>query len=44
MIEQGVPAALAQAGVSPERVAGLGVDFTSCTVLPADADGTFRCA
>jgi L-ribulokinase len=43
VIEQGVPAALAQAGVSAERVAGLGVDFTSCTVLPADADGVPLC-
>jgi L-ribulokinase len=43
VIEQGVPAALTQAGVSPERVAGLGVDFTSCTVLPADADGVPLC-
>jgi L-ribulokinase len=43
VIEQGVPAALAQAGVSPERVAGLGVDFTSCTVLPAGADGVPLC-
>ena len=43
VIEQGVPAALAQAGVSPKRVAGLGVDFTSCTVLPADADGVPLC-
>jgi L-ribulokinase len=43
VIERGVPAALAQAGVSAERVAGLGVDFTSCTVLPADAEGVPLC-
>jgi L-ribulokinase len=43
VIEQGVPAALEQAGVSGERVAGLGVDFTSCTVLPADAEGAPLC-
>jgi L-ribulokinase len=43
VIERGVPAALAEAGVSAERVAGLGVDFTSCTVLPADAEGVPLC-
>jgi L-ribulokinase len=43
VIERGVPAALAAAGVAPERIAGLGVDFTSCTVLPADAEGVPLC-
>ena len=43
VIERGVPAALAEAGVSGERITGLGVDFTSCTVLPADADGVPLC-
>jgi L-ribulokinase len=43
VIEQGVPAALADAGVGVGQVAGLGVDFTSCTVLPADADGVPMC-
>lgn len=35
-----VPEALAAAGVAKEEVRGIGVDFTSCTVLPAKADGT----
>jgi L-ribulokinase len=43
VIETGVPAALAAAKVAPETVVGLGVDFTSCTVLPADAAGTPLC-
>jgi L-ribulokinase len=43
VIETGVPAALASAQVAPESVVGLGVDFTSCTVLPADATGRPLC-
>jgi L-ribulokinase len=43
VIEVGVPAALEAAGVTGEAVLGLGVDFTSCTVLPADAAGVPLC-
>ncbi len=43
VIEEAVPAVLAQAGVDGGAVAGLGVDFTSCTVLPTDADGVPLC-
>ena len=44
VIEQGVPAAVAGGGsVAPIRSSGIGVDFTSCTVLPAAADGTPLC-
>ncbi|SCG41901.1 ribulokinase [Micromonospora coxensis] len=39
-----VPAALADAGVDPRDVIGIGVDATSCTVLPTRADGTPLCA
>ncbi|MGC4789307.1 ribulokinase [Micromonospora sp. DT178] len=38
-----VPAALRAAGVRPEDVCGIGVDATSCTMLPALADGTPLC-
>lgn len=38
-----VPAVLAQAGVSADKVAGLGIDFTACTVLPIDQSGTPLC-
>ena len=34
VLEDGVPAAVADAGVAAGEVVGLGVDFTSCTVLP----------
>ena len=35
-----VPAAVKEAGVAPEDIVGIGVDFTTCTILPAKADGT----
>jgi L-ribulokinase len=34
---------LAGTGVSPNGVAGIGIDFTSCTMLPTLADGTPLC-
>jgi L-ribulokinase len=36
-------AAMAQAGAAPDDVVGIGVDFTSCTMLPALRDGTPLC-
>ncbi|MBC7188241.1 MAG: ribulokinase [Calditrichaeota bacterium] len=42
-LEQIVPRALREAKVGPEQVVGIGVDFTSCTVLPTAADGTPLC-
>jgi L-ribulokinase len=41
--QQAVPAALAEAGVSPADVIGVGIDFTACTMLPTTADGTPLC-
>ncbi len=35
--------AIADAGVAPEAVVGIGVDFTSCTMLPVLNDGTPLC-
>jgi len=35
--------ALSQAEISPEEVAGLGIDFTSCTLLVADENGEPLC-
>jgi L-ribulokinase len=43
VLEDGIPAAVADAGVAPDEVAGLGIDFTSCTVLPVTRDGTPLC-
>ena len=38
-----VPRALARAGIDPASVIGIGIDFTSCTMLPTTADGTPLC-
>ncbi len=38
-----VPDALEQAGVCPCDVIGVGVDFTTCTLVPVTADGTPLC-
>jgi L-ribulokinase len=43
VLRHAVPAALADAGVDPSRVIGIGTDFTACTVLPTLADGTPLC-
>ena len=41
--ESAVPEAIEKAGVAPDDVVGLGIDFTSCTVLPVTEDGTPLC-
>ena len=43
VLEEGIPAAVADAGVAADDVVGLGIDFTSCTVLPVTPDGTPLC-
>jgi len=35
-----VKSAMVKAGLSPQAVVGIGVDFTSCTLLPTDKNGT----
>ncbi len=43
VLRHAVPAAVAGAGIDPALVAGIGTDFTACTVLPTTADGTPLC-
>lgn len=43
VLEHAVPDVLQISGVSPEDVIGIGVDFTSSTILPIDADGVPLC-
>ncbi|GAB2978887.1 ribulokinase [Saccharothrix stipae] len=40
VLKHAVPAAIADAGVDPADVIGIGTDFTACTMVPVKADGT----
>jgi L-ribulokinase len=42
-IGRAVPEALSAAAVNGSSVVGVGVDFTSCTILPVDAEGRPLC-
>jgi L-ribulokinase len=42
-LQETVPALLAETAVDPAEVIGVGIDFTSCTMLPTLADGTPLC-
>jgi len=43
VVEQAVPEVVEEAGVEADAIVGLGVDFTSCTVLPVTSDGVPLC-
>jgi len=43
VLRTAVPAVMEMAAVTPEQIAGLGIDFTACTMLPVKADGTPLC-
>ncbi len=43
VLERSIPAVMKESGVDAEQVVGLGIDFTSCTVLPTTGDGTPLC-
>ncbi len=38
-----IPDVLARAGIHPEDIIGIGIDFTACTMLPVKNDGTPLC-
>jgi len=42
-IESTIPAVLDESGIDPRAVIGIGIDFTSCTMLPVTSDGTPLC-
>jgi L-ribulokinase len=43
VLTDAIPYVVAEAGVDPQLVKGLGIDFTSCTVLPVDSEGIPLC-
>ena len=43
VLKDAVPEAMEDAGVDPASVVGVGIDFTSCTILPTTSDGTPLC-
>ncbi|MBS4223266.1 ribulokinase [Lederbergia citrea] len=43
VLQTTIPAILKESGVSADDVIGLGIDFTACTVLPIQVDGTPLC-
>jgi L-ribulokinase len=43
VLRTAVPEALRDSGVDPQRVVGIGTDFTACTMVPTLADGTPLC-
>jgi L-ribulokinase len=43
VLKTAIPAVLAESGVDPADVIGVGIDFTACTMLPTTADGEPLC-
>jgi L-ribulokinase len=43
VFQETIPALLAETGIDPEQVVGIGIAFTACTMLPTLADGTPLC-
>ena len=43
VFKHAIPAVLASSGVDPVDVIGVGIDFTACTMLPTQANGTPLC-
>jgi L-ribulokinase len=43
VVERALPEAIEQGGIDPGQVVGLGIDFTSCTVLPVTEQGVPLC-
>ena len=44
VLQETVSRVVEQGGVAPEEIIGIGLDFTSCTILPVDADNEPLCA
>jgi L-ribulokinase len=44
VLRNAVPKAVADSGIDPSHVIGIGTDFTACTVLPTTLDGVPLCS
>lgn len=42
-LSEAVPAAMAEAGIGPQDIVGVGVDFTACTLIPLDENNVPLC-
>ncbi len=43
VLAETIPAVLKASGAAPEQVIGLSIDFTACTMMPVDKNGTPLC-
>lgn len=43
VVRSTIPQVVAEAGIDPGQVVGIGIDFTACTMLPTTAEGTPLC-
>jgi L-ribulokinase len=43
VLEETIPAVLSESGIPPEKIVGMAIDFTACTVLPIDKEGRPLC-
>ena len=43
VLKETISVVLRESGIAPEDVIGVGTDFTACTMLPVDKDGTPLC-
>lgn len=43
VVQRGIPEVMSKSGIRPEEVIGIGIDFTSCTVLSVNEDGIPLC-
>lgn len=43
VLEEAIPEAIRLAGIDKNDIIGIGIDFTTCTVLPVDKNGTPLC-
>lgn len=43
VLEKAIPEIILRSGVNPDQIIGIGVDFTSCTILPVDREQVPLC-